>query len=618
MKISKLLIPIMCALAVSATAQAKEYLNNGRMYDINDFENYNTGIISYRGADKDRYVEESSNIKCDDFGKITNSWALESSQGEMASAVDEVVGKDGNVTKALHFYVDGVSKSEDYHLIFQPTNNIDGVSAWNDKTDGKFYVYKFDFKSGGDGAGYFVGSDSNLDEKYTVDWSTGNVSVKKMRGITLLEGENGTQAFALDEWVTFTMIIDRSELKDIHYLRFESSLGTKEYKIQTNYNKNNYKIENSNPRFLIGNGWIRGGSDKPENPSLYIDNVQMYVSDYNVSLRNAGFAGVEPSQKIVLDIDGDIDEASLENIKVMQGAEPVAVKSTEYSDGVCTLTLDEKMKEFSEYTVDYSGVKSEDGISKNYSPQSFTTSGKIALSAEASLGRVLFNSSKSTDKLEKGLIRAEFTVKNTSAIDVENGIIIAKLMNGSSVEAVSYKKLKLAQGGEAKLVCAFTVPDENCKIELCAKSQIGGNVYFTDIFTADKNGISYKAAEDGENVTSAIGAANTSADKASFYKLSLGENSTRSAESALSAGLFECAANVSSTGEAMLITALKKDGILKSLVYTMRENDGDDIYTAVNVPDGSGYTLDAFVWNDLSGAAGYIGKTSISSVSEEK
>ena len=46
MKISKLLIPIMCALAVSATAQAKEYLNNGRMYDIKDFENYKTGIIS--------------------------------------------------------------------------------------------------------------------------------------------------------------------------------------------------------------------------------------------------------------------------------------------------------------------------------------------------------------------------------------------------------------------------------------------------------------------------------------------------------------------------------------------------------------------------------------------
>ena len=67
----------------------------------------------------------------------------------------------------------------------------------------------------------------------------------------------------------------------------------------------------------------------------------------------------------------------------------------------------------------------------------------------------------------------------------------------------------------------------------------------------------------------------------------------------------------------MLIGALKKNGALKSCVYTVRENDNDGIYMAVNVPDEGGYTLDTFVWDSVGGAAGYMGKTTISSAAEE-
>ena len=603
MKISRLLIPIMCVLSMAVTAQAKEYLNNGRMYDINDFENYNTGIAAYGGKD-------SKNVVCEEFGSITNSWALETCNGKMVSAVDETAGKDGQMTKALHFYADGTSTSRDYHLIFQPT---DSVEPWNNKTKGKYYVYKFDFKSGGDGAGYFEGSSLNLDERYTIDWSTGKVTING-GGVTLISGENGGQAFALDEWVVFIMIIDRTGDRDIHYLRFESSLGTKEYKIQTNFNSDNYEIKSSNPRFLIGNGWIRGGSVKPDNPSLYIDNIEMYVTDYNVSLRNGGQKGVGVTDKILLDIDGDVDGGSLNTITVSHDGETDSIKSIDYSDGVCTLTLDEKMKEFTEYTVDFSNVKSEIGLQKNFKVSSFMTTGKVELDGSIKLDKIVFNTPKTIDKLEKGLIQTEFTIENKTSADVEDGVIVAKAVNGDKTEAISYRKFVLPAGGKTRLVCAFTA-EENYKIELCAKNALNGALYYTDVYTVDKNGISNAAAKETEYPI--LNAADVSQNSVKFYNLTLGENPARTEVTELTSGLTECAANVSASGNAMLIGALKKNGALKSCVYTVRENDNDNIYMAVNVPDEGGYTLDTFVWDSVGGAAGYMGKTTISSAAEE-
>lgn len=613
MKISKLLIPMMCMLLAAADVYAKDYLNNGKMHDINDFEIYNTGIISYRGTDKSRYVEENSEIKCEEFGKITNSWALESSQGEMVSAVDETIGRDGSATKALHFYVDGTSNSADYHLIFQPNNS---EQPWNDKTAGKYYVYKFDFKSGGDGDGYFKGNNLNLDERYTIDWSTGRFSVNG-GGVTLISGETGMQAFALDEWVTFTMIIDRTGERDVHYIRFESSLGKNEYKIQTNFNKDNYKIENSNPRFLIGNGWICGGSSKPDNPSLYIDNVEMYVTDYNILLRNAGQSTVEVSDKILLDVSGDINEQSLGTIAVSENGENVVVKSIEYADGLCTITLDEKMKEFTEYTVDFSNVEGELGVRKGFSPQSFTTFGRVELLGDVKLSRILFNSVVSTDRLGKGLIQAEFTVINKTAVDIDGGIIEARLISNGKTEALCYKRLCVAAGQNTRLICAFTVSDEAAVIELCSKNSLGGGLYYTDIYTVGKNGIMRAAAENTDEEKAGVDIADTLTDAVKFYNLTIDENAGRAETDKLLSGITECAAEISSPGAVTLICALKHEKNLKFCVYAERENASDKIYAAVSVPDDGKYTIDAFVWDSIAGANGYIRKTTISSASEE-
>lgn len=460
-----------------------------------------------------------------------------------------------------------------------------------------------------------MGSNLNLDERYTVDWSTGKVSVNG-GGVKLISGENGAQAFALDEWVGFTMIIDRTGNKDVHYLRFESSLGTKEYKIQTNFNANNYKIENSNPRFLIGNGWVRGGSAKPYNPSLYIDNVEMYVTDYNVVFKNSGQKGVEASNKIVLDIEGDIDEKSLSTITVYDGTENAEIKNIEYSDNICTITLAEKMKEFTEYTIDYLGVASETGIKKNFPPASFVTAGKVELNGGIKLDKIAFNVPKSAEKLEKGLIQTEFTVENNTSVDVDDVIIMAKIINGGTIEALSYKKLTLPSGGKSNLICAFIVPDENCRIELCAKNSINGTVYYTDIYTVDKNGISNAQAEDSDKEQAGLNIPEAPVNGVKFYSITLGDTPVRTEADKLTPGLAESAANINSSGDAMLISVLKKDGLLKSCVYTVRENTADSVYTAVNVPDSNEYTLDSFVWDSIAGAKGYIGKTTISSVSE--
>ena len=162
MKISKIFVSaLLCVMMSASLAQAKTYLNTGRLHDVNDFEGFNMGIIS-KGGSEDKSIR-------DEFGAISDTWSIETTQANLTAAIDETADKDGNPTKALHFYVDGMSSGRDHHVILQPRPDAN----WTAQTRGKYFVYKLDFKSGGDGCGYFSGGDMNINDYATVDWATG-------------------------------------------------------------------------------------------------------------------------------------------------------------------------------------------------------------------------------------------------------------------------------------------------------------------------------------------------------------------------------------------------------------------------------------------------------------
>lgn len=591
-KLYKLIIPMLC-LALSTTGvAAKERLSTGEGFfeGYSDFEDFNTGVAAdSKGVYSD--IRNASNA-------LKDIWSLEKTDGNLKVAIDETSDKDGNITKALHYYVEGTSKSGDSDLLLQARPDI---SDWNAKTLGKYYVYKLKFKSGGDGHGYFKGNyPMNWAECATVDWSTGKAN---------FGASADKEAFALDEWVDFTFIVDRTGSKDIQYMRFNSSIGEREFKREA---PKRMTIKNSEPRWLL---WLCGGSDSPENPSLYIDDIEIYATDYKISCPLNGKTGIEPSKSIILNIDGDIDESTLNTISVTSNGENIDIADISFENGVCTLTLAEKMKDFSEYTVDFSNVCGETGLKKAVSPAVFGTTGKLEFSASVSAEKMNANELTAISAIENGIIQTTFIAENITNITAENTVLCAKLMKDGKIHGINYQVQNVAYGEKAVLKSAFLVPDDTYTIEMCAKNSLNGTVYYTDIYSLSKDGVVSVKAPEEENFAN-LGESASENGTVKFYNLTFGENGECENISALKPGLTEAAVKIGAQGEAMLIGVLKKDNAIAALSYHVRSENAEAMHTAVYVPEDGEYTFDTFVWSDMLGTESYMPKVGISSDSE--
>lgn len=587
-RLARLTAAALCfALSITGVS-AREYLvaQKGRFEGKVDFEDFETGIA---GDSKGKYTLKNSTSKLDDI------LSIDAMKGNMIAAIEETTDKDGNPTKALHYYVEGTSVYADTDtglLQTRPDN-----TTWNTPTLGKYYVYKMKFKSGGDGHGYFKGQWTNWAGGATVDWSTGKANF----------GTSANQdAFALDEWVEFEFVVDRTGDNDIQYMRFNSSLGKKEFKKETT---SRMEIKNSNPRWLQ---WIFGGSSSPVNPSLWIDDIEIYYTDYSISCPSNGATGVEPTDKITLDISGDIDEETLETISVTGGGEPAVISDIAYEDGVCTITLEEKMKEFADYTVDFSNVCSEVGLKKPMTAATFTTTGKVEFLGAVSAEKMKNNTLSAISALEPGIVQTSFTVENPTAVNVENAVLCAMLMKDGEICGVNYQTQNISGGDKAVLNSAFYVPDDTYTIEMCAKNSLNGTIYYTDIYTVSKDGTANAAAEEKDGFAKV--AESTAEDgKVKFYALSFGEDGKSEEITALNTGLVESAVK---SANGMLISVLKKDNAIAALAYHVRPQNGGAMHSAVYVPEGEGYTLDTFVWSDITGTASYMPKAVLSSDTE--
>lgn len=591
-RLYKLIVPLLCIALSTGGVSAKEHLSTGEGFfeGYSDFEDFNVGVA----ADSNGVYNNIRNAS----NALKDIWSLEKTDGNLKVAIDETTDKDGNPTKALHYYVDGMSKTGDSDLLLQARPDI---SDWNAKSLRKYYVYKLKFKSGGDGHGYFKGNyPNNWAECATVEWSTGKAN---------FGASADTEAFALDEWVEFTFIVDRTGSKDVQYMRFDSSIGVKEFKREAPKRMN---IKNSEPRWLL---WLCGGSSSPENPSLYLDDIEIYVTDYKISCPLDGKTGIEPSKTITLNVEGDIDETTLDTITVTSNGEAADVESVEFENGVCTLTLAEKMKDFSEYTVDFSNVCGETGLKKPSSPAVFTTTGKLEFSASVSSEKMSGNKLAEVSKIESGIIQTMFTAENMTNVTANNVVLCAKLMKDRNVMGMNYQVQNIAYGGKAVLKSAFLVPDDTYTIELCAKNSLNGTVYYTDIYSVTKNGITTTKAPEEENFAN-MSESISESGKVKFYNLTFGENGKSEEVSALKSGLTEAAAKSDGQEDKMLIGVLKKDNAIAALSYHVRSADGAAMHTALFVPNEGEYTFETFVWSDILGTSAYMPKIGISSDSE--
>ncbi len=603
-RLSKLIAASLCfALSISGVS-AKEYLVAGakRFEGQLDFEDFEIGIAS----DASKKYGLSNGVTT-----IDKVLSIDEMKGNMIAEVAETTDKNGNTTKALHYYVNGTSKYADQDTLllqFRPDTDKPNLTNifWNPRTLGKYFVYKLKFKSGGDGHGYFKGSANNWAGCATVDWQNGKAD---------FGGSANTQAFALDEWVDFEFVVDRTDdTKDVQYMRFNcESLGKKEF-VRTTYSK--MEIKNSNPRWLA---WLYGGSSSPENPSLWIDDMEVYVTDYKITSQLNGRKDVQPKNTIELDIEGDIDETSLDNIIVTNGTTPVGIsdisieKAEESEENAkCIITLEEKMKDFSDYTVDVSNVCSETGLKKKMPEISFSTIGKIAISADLTAEKMSNNELSAVSEIEPGIIQTTFTAKNITNVTANNVVLCARLMKDGEIKGINYSVQNVAYGETAVLKSAFLVPDNTYTIEAFAKNSLNGNVYYTDVYMLSQSGIANAAAPEEDEFAN-IAESATADGTVKFHNISFGENGKSEEVTSLKSGLTEAAAKSS---KGMLISVLKKDNKIAALSYSVCPENGGTMHSAVYVPEDGGYTFDAFVWSDIKGTEAYMPKVGISSEAE--
>ncbi len=89
-----------------------------------------------------------------------------------------------------------------------------------------------------------------------------------------------------------------------------------------------------------------------------------------------------------------------------------------------------------------------------------------------------------------------------------------------------------------------------------------------------------------------------------FSKMSLDAGDSATEITALESGIITCTAAVPNNTEGCLIVVLKKNGYIEKMSFvTQKINEAStDITTGLYVPEGEGYYLEVFLWNDIKGS----------------
>lgn len=334
---------------------------------------------------------------------------------------------------------------------------------------------------------------------------------------------------------------------------------------------------------------IDNKSGRPYEHVMYVDNMEIYGFDFDVSCALDGTDTVKPSDTIELTAKGYVDTSSFDSITLSSEKDSdiaVTERSYDAENGVLTLKLSHEMMEFTTYTLDFSGVKCGINAISSGKSATFKTTGEIEIENTVS--------ANGSDKLTDGINEIRLAAKNVT--DMPASIcMIAELIEDGKTTAMSYKNVTLAYGEEQAFTAFFKPTAGNAAVKAYIKNAVNGTIYYGSEFTVTASGT---AAAEPEDITEKYPIADMT-EQNGFYSLKLGTDGKREKlDSLTSAGLIDCTADVGNS-ENLLIAAVKKDGKLVNIAYS---KGSGIMHTAVFADKDC--RVEMYVWSDIFGTGG--------------
>lgn len=323
--------------------------------------------------------------------------------------------------------------------------------------------------------------------------------------------------------------------------------------------------------------------------TMYIDNMEIYGFDFEVSCALDGTDTVKPSDTIELTAKGYVDTSSFDSITLSSEKDSdiaVTERSYDAENGVLTLKLSHEMMDFTAYTLDFSGVKCGISAISSGKTATFKTTGEMEIENSVS--------ANGSDRLTDGINEISFTAKNVTDMPA-SFCMIAELIEDGKTTAMSYKNVTLEYGEEQAFTAFFKPTAGNAAVKAYIKNAVNGTIYYGSEFTVTASGT---AAAKPEDITEKYPIADMTEQKG-FYSLKLGTDGKREKlDSLTSAGLIDCTADAGNS-ENLLIAAVKKDGKLVNIAYT---KGSGIMHTAVFADKDC--SVEMYVWSDIFGTGG--------------
>lgn len=318
---------------------------------------------------------------------------------------------------------------------------------------------------------------------------------------------------------------------------------------------------------------------------MYVDNMEVFGFKFKVSCDLDKNTAAVPTDTVEVKVDGFVDETTLDTVTIRSDEDSdISVSSRSYSDGVLTLNLSKTMEDFTNYKIDWSGVKAKIGGISAEGSASFKTTGDLVV--ENSL------TANADDKLVSGVNTVTLSTFNTTDIDA-NVTLVLELVEDGKTTALGYRDATVGYNESESLIVTF-VADAGAKIKAYVKNSINGTVLYGDEFTVSASGITSQKAE---NITDEQPTVDNTADRG-FYSLTLGEDGARKMITAVKEGLIDCTADVGAS-DGVLIAVVKKDGKLVDYCFAK----GSGVLHAVVTADKKS-TVEMYTWGDELGTSG--------------
>ena len=331
-------------------------------------------------------------------------------------------------------------------------------------------------------------------------------------------------------------------------------------------------------------------SGRPYEHVMYVDDMEIFGFDYDVSCELDGLDTVVSSDTIELTAKGYVDADTFDGITISSEKDTeIAITDRTYDEqsGIITLKLSHAMADFTTYTLDYSSVKCKiPAIAGGKSSATFKTTGQIDTECELT--------ANGKDTLVSGMNDISFTVRNITDTPAPLCLITELVENGKTT-AMSYKNVTLNYNEQSSINAFFKPTSDDAKVVAYVKNAVNGTIFYSDVYTVTATAT---AAAPAENISEKYPVVSTDEQKG-FYALTLGADGNREkAEKLTSAGLIDVTADVG-TDENLLIAAVKKDGKLVNIAYT---KGSGIMHTAVFADKDC--RVEMYVWSDIFGTGG--------------